>query len=205
MAALTAARAAERMAEMTPLRPALMPAVRPRMALSPAGRSRLAGMAADTALLSRPASEEGFAGEAVFAHARADACRHVAAGRLHARGGRLDAQRAVERSFEVGGDGFGVRGPARLGHALRHALLDVRADAGQVSRPLSMSEMACRLVKVLLADLPALLDGGDQFAHVGGQLRDALRVKVELQYAFYLGQGRSSRRRTPAQNLSQPP
>ena len=41
--------------------------------------------------------------------------------------------------------------------------------------------------KVLLADLPALLDGGDQFAHVGGQLRDALRVKVELQYAFYLG------------------
>ena len=57
---------------------------------------------------------------------------------------------------------------------------------------------------VLLADLPALLDGGDQFAHVGGQLRDALRVKVELQYAFYLGRSVVSPP-NPAQNLSQPP
>ena len=38
-AALTAARAADRMAEITPLRPALMPAFNPAMAFTPAERS----------------------------------------------------------------------------------------------------------------------------------------------------------------------
>ena len=67
-------------------------------------------------------------------------------------------------------------GPARFSHALRNTLLDMRADAVGIEAIEHVRD-GLQVGNVLLADLPALLDGGDQFSYVGGQLRDALRVK----------------------------
>ena len=56
LAAFTASRAAERMAEITPERPARMPAFRPAMAFTPTGRSVEAFRLPDTALLTLAAT-----------------------------------------------------------------------------------------------------------------------------------------------------
>ena len=140
--------------------------------IEPGGAKQARGHGGGHSAAEPRGEQKGFADETVLSHAFADTGGYVAAGRLHARGRRLDAQRTVERSFEVGGDSLGVCGPARLSHALRNTLLDMRADAVGIEAVEHLRD-GLQVGNVLLADLPALLDGGDQFAYVGGQLRDA--------------------------------
>ena len=104
-------------------------------------------------------------GEIIAAHAFAYTRRDVLAGGLDTFGGRFNLQRRVQRGFEVGRDRFRVAVKARLRHALRDALADVRAGAGRV-QSVQKIKNALQIVQILFRHLHALMDGTDHLSNV---------------------------------------
>ena len=109
----------------------------------------------------------GVGGEIVPGSAFADARRDIFAYGLHTRRGAADYEGAVQRGFQIGGDGFGIRIPTGLHHALGDALADVRAGIGGV-QTIQEGKNQLEVFNILLAHFLAVLDGGHDFGHIRG-------------------------------------
>ena len=118
-------------------------------------------------------------GKVVSRHACAHARRDVLSHGLDALGRGLDAQRQIQRGFQVGRDRLRVAVPARRRHAFAHAFQDVRADFAGIQL-LQERQDHLQVVQILLLHRLTLLNGRDDLRHIGGQLRYALGREVDL-------------------------
>ena len=78
----------------------------------------------------------------------------------------MDAQRQIQRGFQIGGDRLRVAVPSRRRHAFAHAFQNVRTDLGGVQF-LQAGQDGLQIVEVFLLDLLPLLDGRDDLRHIG--------------------------------------